>query len=102
MSPASDFNCSSAEVMHVDDSEDIPYIQNYLVAMSTKSWACQCPPKATHSPNNMSIWTLSRYWRRFLMVFLLGVLAVVAKKTIVDRRISKFTRLVFVAAVSCF
>ena len=34
--PASDLNCSSAEVIDVDDSEDILYIQQYLVAKSTK------------------------------------------------------------------
>ena len=59
--PASDFNCSSAEVIDVDDSEDIPYSQQYLVSTSTKSRAYRCPPKATHSPKTMSIWNFSRY-----------------------------------------
>ena len=35
--PASDLNCSSAKVIDVDDSEDILYIQQYLVAISTRS-----------------------------------------------------------------
>ena len=35
----SDLNCSSAEVIDVDDSEGIPYRQHYLVATSTKSRA---------------------------------------------------------------
>ena len=58
--PASDLNCSSAEVIDVDDSKDIPYIQQYLVATSTKSRAYQLTPKATHSPKTMYIRTLSR------------------------------------------
>ena len=37
--PASDLNCSSAEVIDVDDRYDIPYSQQYLVATSTKSRA---------------------------------------------------------------
>ena len=53
--PASDLNCSSAEVIDVDDSEEILYIQQHLVATSTKSRAYQCPPKATQSPKTMSI-----------------------------------------------
>ena len=30
--PASDFNFSSAEVMDVEDKDDIPYNQQYIVA----------------------------------------------------------------------
>ena len=98
----SDLNCSSAEVIDVDDSEDILYNQHYLVATSTRSRAYQLPPKATQSPKTMSIWNFSRYWRRFLMGFTLGGLAMVEKKPIVDGRRTDFTRLALVAAVSCF
>ena len=35
--PASDLKFSSAEVINVYDKYDIPYIQQYLVATSTKS-----------------------------------------------------------------
>ena len=48
--PASDFNCSSTEVIDVDDIYEIPYIQQYLVDTSTKSRAYRCPPKSTQSP----------------------------------------------------
>ena len=34
--PVSDLNCYSAEVMYVDDIDDIPYSQQYLVATSNK------------------------------------------------------------------
>ena len=37
--PVSDFNCSCAEVIDVDDCDDIIYIQQYLVYASTKSRA---------------------------------------------------------------
>ena len=30
--PVSDLNCSSAEVMYIDDRDNITYSQNYLVA----------------------------------------------------------------------
>ena len=88
--PASDLNCSSSEVIDVDDSEDIPYSKHYLVATSTKSRAYQWPPKATQSPKTMSIWIFSWYWRRFLMVFPLGVPAIISKEPIVDRGIPEF------------
>ena len=100
--PASTLNCSSAEVIEVDDSEDIPYIHQYLVATSTISRAYQCPPKVKQSPKNISIWTLSRYWLSFLMGFPLGGLAMEAKEPIVDGRRPDFTRLALVAAVRCF
>ena len=89
-------------MIDVDDSEDIPYSQKYLVATSTKIRAYRCPPKATQSPKNMYIWTLSSYWRRFFLVFSLGGLAMVAKETIVDRIRPEFTKLALVAAVRCF
>ena len=89
-------------MIDVDDSEDIPYSQKYLVATSTKIRAYWCPPKATQSPKTMYIWTLSSYWRRFLLVFFLGGLAMVAKETIVDRIRPEFTKLALVAAVRCF
>ena len=66
-------------MIDMDDSEDILYSQQYLVAKSTKSRAYQCPPKATQSPKTMSICTLSRYSNHFLMVFPLGGSAIVAK-----------------------
>ena len=100
--PASDLNCSRAEVIDVDYSEDIPYSQQYLVATSTKLRTYWCPPKAKQSPKTMSIWTLSRYWRHFLMVLPLGLLAMVAKEPIVDRRRPDFIRLALVATVRCF
>ena len=79
-------NCSNAEVKDVDVSDNILYIQLFLLRTSTRSRTYWCPPKATQLPNTMSIWNLSRYWRRFLMVFPLGGLATVAKETIVDGR----------------
>ena len=73
-----------------------------LVATSTKMRLYRCPPKATHSPKTMSIWTFSRYWHRFLIVFPLRGLAIVAKDPIVDGRRPELTRLSLVAAVRCF
>ena len=35
--PASDLKFSSAEVIYVDDTDNIPYIQKYIVTTSTKS-----------------------------------------------------------------
>ena len=66
--PASDLNCSSVEVIDVDDRDNIPYSQKYLVATSNKMRAHRCPLKATQSPKTMSIWKFSRYWRCFLIV----------------------------------
>ena len=77
--PTSTLNCSSAEVLDVDDIGDILHIQQYLVAMSTIIREYRYTPKATQSPNTMSIWTLSRYMCRFLMGFPLGGLAMVVK-----------------------
>ena len=97
--PASDLNFSSAEVMDVEDKYDIPYNQQYIVATSTKSRSDQFPPKATQSPKTMSIWYFLRYWRRFLIVFHLGGLAIVSKEPIIDGRIPELTILALVAAV---
>ena len=99
--PTSAFNCSSVEVMDVDDRDNILYIQQYLLDTSTKMRAYQCPPKATQSPNTMFIWTLSRYWIRFFIVFPLGGLVIVAKETIVDGRRHELTRLASVAMLRC-
>ena len=96
------FEFSSAEVIYVDDSDNTPYSQQYLVDTSTMSRAYQCPPKATESPNIMFIWTLSRYWRCFLMGFPLGGLEMVSNEPIIDGRRPEFTRLALVAAVRCF
>ena len=82
--PASSLNSSNANVMDVYDNYNIPHIQQYLVATSTNIRAYLCPPEAIQSPKTMSIWTLSRNWRRFLMGFNLGGLAIVAKEPIVD------------------
>ena len=60
------------------------------------------PPKAKQSPKTMSICTLSRYWRCLLIVFPLGGLPIVSKEPIVYRRRPKLTRILFVAAVTCF
>ena len=60
------------------------------------------PPKDTKSPNTISVCTLSRYWRCFLIVFPLRVLVIVANKLIVDGRRPQFTRLALVSAVRCF
>ena len=100
--PASALNFSSTEVMDVYDRDCIPYSQQYLVDTPTKSRAYRCPPKAAQSPKTMSIWNLSRYWCRFLVVFPLGGLVVMAKDTIVDGRRPELTRLALVAAVRCF
>ena len=89
-------------MIDVDDSEEIPYIQQYVIATSTRIRAYQCPPKVTQPTKTMSIWNLSRYWRRFLTVFPLGGLEMVAKETIVDGRRTEFTIIALVAAVSCF
>ena len=72
------------------------------MATSTRSRAYRCPHKATQSPNTMSIWNFSRYWRRFLMGFPLGGLKMVAKEPMVDGRRPDFTRPALVAAVRCF
>ena len=53
--PASDLNCSSAEVMDAYDRNDIPYIHQYIVAKSTKRRAYRYPPKGTQSPKTMSV-----------------------------------------------
>ena len=86
----------------MDDSEDTPYSQQYLVATSTKSWAYQCPHNATQSPKTMSIWILYKYWRLFLTVFPLGGLAIVENEPILDGRRPKFTKLSLVPVVICF
>ena len=88
--------------MDVDDRDDIPYIEQYLVATSTKSMAYRCSPKATQSPNTIYVWKLSRYWRRFLIDFPLVGLAIVAKEPLVDGRRSELTRLALVAVVRFF
>ena len=100
--PASALNCSSAKVIDVYDSEDIPYSQQYLVATSTSSRAYRCPPKATQSPKTMSILNFSRYWCRFFMGFPLGGLEMAAKEMIFDKRRTEFTRLALVAAARRF
>ena len=100
--PTSTLNCSSAKFIAVDDSEDIPYSQQCLVATSTRIMAYWCPPKAKLSPKTMSIWNFSRYWRYLFMVFTLGGLSMVEKEPIVDVRRPEFTRLALVAALSCF
>ena len=84
------------------DIEDIPYSQQYIVATSTKIRAYQYSPKVTQSPKTTSICNLSRYCYRFLMVFILGRLAMISKEPIVDRKGTEFIRLAFVAAVRCF
>ena len=86
----------------MDDSDDIPYIQHYLVATSTISRAYRCPPNATQSPETMSIWNFSRYWHRFLMGFPLEGLAMVANERMVDGIIPEFNRLALVSEVICF
>ena len=93
---------SSPEIIDMDDSDNIPYIQQYLVSTSTRSRAYWCPPKATQSPKTMSIWTLYRNWRLFLMGFPLGGLEIVAKEPMVDGSRPELTRLAFVSAVICF
>ena len=60
------------------------------------------PPNSTQSQNNMSIWTLSRYVCRLFMGFPLGVLAIVAKETMVDGIIPELTIFVLVTAVGWF
>ena len=70
--PASYLKFSSAEVMDVEDKNDIPYNQQYLVPTSTKCRAYQFPPKATYSPKTMSIWTFSRCCHCLFIGFLLG------------------------------
>ena len=100
--PASGFNCYSAEVIEVDDSEDIPYSQQYLVVTSTRSRAYLCPPKETQSPKTMSIWNFSRYWCFFLMGFTLGGFTMVTKEPKVDGRRPEFIRLALVAELRCF
>ena len=97
--PASDLKCSSVEVMDVGDKYEIPYNQQYRVATSTKSGAYQCPPKATQSPNTMSIWTLSRYCRLFFIGFPLGGLDMVSTYPMVDGRRPELARPALVAAV---
>ena len=77
--PTSALKCSSAEVIDVYDSEDILYIQQYLVATSTWSRTYWWPPKTTQSQKNMSIWTFSRYWTWFFIGFTSGGLAMVEK-----------------------
>ena len=86
-------------MIDVDDRYGIPYIHQYLVATSNKRREYQFPPKATQSPKTMYIWTFSRYWRRFLIVFPLLGLLIVAKEPIVDGRRPYLTRLALVAAV---
>ena len=100
--PAYDLNCSSAKVIDVDDSDDIPYSQQYLLSTSTKIRAYQCPPMATQSPKTMSIWNFLRYWCRFLIVFPLVGFLIVAKEPIVDGRRPEFTILALVSVVRFF
>ena len=92
----------SAEVMDVDDREDIPYNQQYIVDTSTKIRTYRCPPKATQSPKTMSIWNFLRYWCRFLIVFPLVGFLIVAKEPIVDGRRPEFTILALVSVVRFF
>ena len=77
--PASDLKCSSAEVIDIEDKDDIIYSQQYLVATSTKTRAYQFPPNATHSPNTVSTWKLSRYLWHFFIGFPLGVIIYIYK-----------------------
>ena len=77
-------NSSNTDVIDVDDNDDTPKSQQYLVATSISSKAYQCPPKAKQSPKTMFIWTLSGNWRRFLMSFTLEGLEIVAKEPMVD------------------
>ena len=77
--PASDLKCSSAEVIDIEDKDDIIYSQQYLVATSTKTRAYQFPPNATHSPKTMSTWKLSRYLWHFFIGFPLGVIIYIYK-----------------------
>ena len=60
------------------------------------------PPKATKSSKIMSVWSLSRNWRCFLMSFPLEGFVIVAKETMVDGIRSEFAKLALVAAVICF
>ena len=100
--PESPLSFSSAEVIDMDNSEDIPYSQQYLVSTSTRSRAYWCPHKATQSQKTISVWNFSMYWRRLLVGCSLGGLAMVAKETIFDVRRPDFTTLALVAAVRCF
>ena len=50
----------------------------------------------------MSMWTLSRNWRCFLMGVTLQGFVIVAKEPMVDGSIPEFTKLAFVAAVRWF
>ena len=95
-------NSYNSDVIDVDDNNDIPYIQHYLVDTSNSNRAYRCPPKATQSPKTMSIWTLYKNWRLFLMCFPLGGLEIVAKEPMVDGSRPELTRLAFVSAVICF
>ena len=90
---------SRADVMDVEDKDNITWSQQYLVATSTMSMAYQCPPKATQSPKTMFMWILSRYFRCFLSGFPFGRLVIVAKNTIVEGRITELTRLALVITV---
>ena len=50
----------------------------------------------------MFIWTFSGNWRRFLMVFPLWGLAILAKESMIEESRTEFTSLELVAAVICF
>ena len=60
------------------------------------------PPKATQSPNTMSVWTLSRCLCHFFMGFPLVVLDIVAKYPIVGSRRSELKILLLFAMVKWF
>ena len=97
--PAYALNNSRADVIDVDDKDDIPYNQQYIVAESTSNNVQRCPPNAMQPPKTMSIWTLSRNCLRFLIGLTFARFSIVAKEPMVDGSRPDFTKLAFVAAV---
>ena len=97
--PYSDLKASISHMIEAEDKEDMTYNQQYLMFTSKRRRAYRCPPRATQSSKTMSIWTLSNYFRRFLMDFLFGGFGIVAKDPIVEVIIPELTRLEFLAEV---